>query len=532
MLSFLVFVATKPRNANQNLCRSVPLAPAALHSLHFRHRDEPRVASHFFRPFFSCACALFHFPYPATPLFATLTKTTGVYTNNSHSGSPRALFAKGIHPTTIVTSSSSLSSQRHTNCPLFPREDQPLCFHALTNCPFRKCFVLTFMHRMGGVGGSGELSSQKFSTNALNVSARKLSHRCGDIRELQYAAERSRLAAHVAHAEDSRRNRIPSFRRACHESNFFAFHHQRRARFRHRVAGESQAHPLPVDLPARTHAFHDLLACVAALRVTDVAVLQPRLVRDLLFAEVVAEPRNALRQPQTAQRRIAHRATAVFPRGVQQDLPERRKFFTFDYELRSGNSTRRTLHNPAGNCAGSAVRGRKLAERPDVYAGNFTHHRSGLRPFQRQRAETPRLIRQRHVIHDDEFIQHFHQPFANHRVGHAKQFLRERVRFNLCENVPLRIQKQRDVSLSRGQAFDVVCQDGVQVPHAVRSRERKVRAIILVDQRHALASLPEFRSRVAESIRQDTAEPHAHLRARARVRRGQRRIQNRSCRSC
>jgi hypothetical protein len=35
---------------------------------------------------FSHSSALFHFPYPATPLFATLTKTTGVCTNNSHSG--------------------------------------------------------------------------------------------------------------------------------------------------------------------------------------------------------------------------------------------------------------------------------------------------------------------------------------------------------------------------------------------------------------------------------------------------------------
>src|SRR6266850_123726 len=40
------------------------------------------------------------------------------------------------------------------NCPLFPREKQSLSFHALTNCPFSIPFVLTFMHRMGGVGGS------------------------------------------------------------------------------------------------------------------------------------------------------------------------------------------------------------------------------------------------------------------------------------------------------------------------------------------------------------------------------------------
>jgi hypothetical protein len=36
---------------------------------------------------FTChSYALFHSPYPATPVFATLTKTTGVYINSSHSG--------------------------------------------------------------------------------------------------------------------------------------------------------------------------------------------------------------------------------------------------------------------------------------------------------------------------------------------------------------------------------------------------------------------------------------------------------------
>jgi hypothetical protein len=38
------------------------------------------------RPLFSWACALFHFPYGVTPLFATLTKTAGVYGVSSRSG--------------------------------------------------------------------------------------------------------------------------------------------------------------------------------------------------------------------------------------------------------------------------------------------------------------------------------------------------------------------------------------------------------------------------------------------------------------
>src|SRR6266446_8634861 len=158
-----------------------------------------------------------------TPLDATLTKNRGV-------GAPRGT------PSSASVKIAVLSFHALTNCSFFPSEEHSLCFHALANCPFRKPFVLTFMHRMGGVGGGRELSREKFSTNALGASDRKFSHRCGAIRTLQYAAEPARLSADVSHAKDSRQSRIPSFRRARHEANFFAFQHQRRARFRHRVA--------------------------------------------------------------------------------------------------------------------------------------------------------------------------------------------------------------------------------------------------------------------------------------------------------
>jgi hypothetical protein len=103
----------------------------ALRPLRFHHRDEKGVTSHFFRPFVSYTSALFQVPYPLSPLFATLTKTAGVYPNSSHSGT---------HP----SSSTKFVA---------------LSFHALMNCPFRKPFVLTFMHRMGGVGGIPNLST-------------------------------------------------------------------------------------------------------------------------------------------------------------------------------------------------------------------------------------------------------------------------------------------------------------------------------------------------------------------------------------
>ncbi len=50
-----------------------------------------------FPSLFSSGYALFHFPYPASPLLAALTKTTGVCTNSFHSGTPHLLVATCSH---------------------------------------------------------------------------------------------------------------------------------------------------------------------------------------------------------------------------------------------------------------------------------------------------------------------------------------------------------------------------------------------------------------------------------------------------
>src|SRR5438445_9686900 len=96
-------------------------------------------------PLFSYACALFHFPYPATLLFATLTKTAGVWPNSSRFGT------------------------RHSALILL-QLIQVLSFHTLAHSfvqwalykPFVfKCFR-TLSIAMGGVGGSIGLSNQRF----------------------------------------------------------------------------------------------------------------------------------------------------------------------------------------------------------------------------------------------------------------------------------------------------------------------------------------------------------------------------------
>src|SRR6266704_3920678 len=101
-------------------------------------------------------------------------------------------------------------------------------------------------------------------------------------------SRRGRFFANVSHAEDARR--IPGTRCARDVAHFFAVESERRGCFRHNVAGKSEPHALTVDLAARTHALHDFLTRVTALGVADVAVLQSRLVGDLFFAEIVAEP--------------------------------------------------------------------------------------------------------------------------------------------------------------------------------------------------------------------------------------------------
>src|SRR6266568_5042401 len=114
---------------------------------------------------------------------------------------------------------------------------------------------------------------------------------------------------------------------------------------------------------------------------------------------------------------------------------------------------------------------------------------------------------------------------ANHGVRHAKEFVRKGVRFNFRKDVPLRIQQQRNVALSCGKILDVVRQNGVQVAHSVGPGESEVGAVVLVNQRDALACMAILSRRVPKIIGQGASEPHAHPGARTQVRCGQRSIQ-------
>src|SRR6266704_6389477 len=97
----------------------------------------------------SCICALFHFPYPVSPLFATLTKTARVCTNNSQSGTLRAR-AGEPGPAEILPSSTSISvnsvfSVDSLLIPASPHSPQFTDHRPLSPIPFLFRFLRTLL---------------------------------------------------------------------------------------------------------------------------------------------------------------------------------------------------------------------------------------------------------------------------------------------------------------------------------------------------------------------------------------------------
>src|SRR5713226_8628370 len=349
---------------------------------------------------------------------------------------------------------------------------------------------------------------------------------CSAVGTMQHSSGCRGFFAGVAHPEDA--GRVPGSCGSRDVADFFAVEGEGRFRFGDGVAGKRETDALTVDLAAGADALDDLLAGVAALGVADVGVLQAGFVGDLLFAEVVAEPGDALSKAGGAQRGVAHRPAFVPARCVGKNLPKLRQFFALGEELSPGDSSGRALHDAAGHRTdSSAVKG-KFFKLRDVNAGNLFDKRGGLRTLQRQRAVAGCLIGEGHVIHDDVFVEPFDQTLANHGEGDAEEPVGERVGFDLRENVPLRIQEQRNDAVPDGEVFDVVRQDGVQVADAVGSGEGKIGAVILVDQRDSLARIAKLGGGVSKVIRQGAAEPNAHLRARGKVHGRKRSVQSRA----
>ena len=105
---------------------------------------------------------------PISPLAATLMNLPASVANKELTRSLSLLAAtltknRGWGPPPCDVSAFNPSSSLH------------LPFHALTNCLFHKSFLLTFMHRMGGVGGASLSSSLASNFQSLNSASPQIS---------------------------------------------------------------------------------------------------------------------------------------------------------------------------------------------------------------------------------------------------------------------------------------------------------------------------------------------------------------------
>src|SRR5258706_3103599 len=184
-------------------------------------------------------------------------------------------------------------------------------------------------------------------------SAKSLYNRRAPASALEHCARRGGFFAGVAHANDAQR--VPGFSGAGDVADFFVVQSERGACFRHNVAGKGQPDTLAVDLAAGAHAFDDFLSGVATFGVADVGILQTGFVRDLFFAEVVAEPWDALGKAGGAHRRVSDRPAPVSSRRFGQNLPQSWQVLGFSKEFGAKDFSWRALRNSAGNLTHSAI---------------------------------------------------------------------------------------------------------------------------------------------------------------------------------
>src|SRR6266481_4313457 len=203
MLSFLVFVATKPRNANQNLRLQFTCSPITLTPLVATHTKCSQITEN--TNTLSPAFATHTDFAPVTPVFATHTKTTGVCSNNSHSGThscpSRLLCDLGVSALNPILSLSTFNLQLLTSFP--PRD---LSFQPLTNCPSRNHFLFSSLQMPGGAGGS----VQKFLKNYFNSG--RISRGIYHLQRADFTSHQSRVTSHESQVTVSSiqcRNRIP-----------------------------------------------------------------------------------------------------------------------------------------------------------------------------------------------------------------------------------------------------------------------------------------------------------------------------------
>jgi hydroxyacylglutathione hydrolase len=354
--------------------------------------------------------------------------------------------------------------------------------------------------------------------------ARKLGYCSVSAAPFQPGTERVGFLPDVTHADgDGQRWRRGS---AGDVAGFFSANGQNLARRRRRWTAENKIDAAAVHLAARTHALDDFLAGVAALGVADVRVLQAGFVRDLLFAEVVAEPRNALLEPRCAKRGIAHRAAACSECLFQQEVPDLRQMWPLEQEFGAGDFSGRPARHGAGERADAGFLHAELGQRVQIDASEIGNQFGCCGAFECERAVALGLVSEGDIVHDDEFVERFDEPLANHRVGDAEERVGQSIGFEFGKDVPLGIEQQGNDAAEGREILNIVGEDGVEIADAVGAGKGKIRAVGFVDERDALLGKKIFAPPIAEIIGQNAAEPDAEICAGGAMQIGERRVQD------
>ena len=109
------------------------------------------------------------------------------------------------------------------------------------------------------------------------------------------------------------------------------------------------------------------------------------------------------------------------------------------------------------------------------------------RPFDRQCPGFIGFIRQRGIVHDDEFIQRGERLFANGRVTENQQAIFQGHDDQFGENVPLQDSAANRSRPARCKITDIARKDGIEIAERSGPVSENTERIVRVDERDVFA---------------------------------------------
>ena len=317
------------------------------------------------------------------------------------------------------------------------------------------------------------------------------------------------FAAKIAHADHAASQRRKSG--AGDLAGFFAGDRERRAGGRGSFCGEAQAHAEAVDLAAGTNAFDDFLAGVAAFRKADVRVFQAGFVRNLLFAEVVAEPRDALFEAEGVEGGVTGGAAAVGADGFFEGVPAGFGMFAGDEEFGGGDIPLGAAEEAGGEaefCGGDFHVG-EFGEGRDVAGGEFADDFGGAGAGDFESGVGGGFVGEGDVVHDDEFFECGEELFADEGEREDEDAVGEDEGFDFGEDVALGVEEERGDALAGLEVADVVGEQGIEVAGAVGAGEGEDGAVVFVEEGGGVAQERVLGEPVGEVVGEGGGEPCA-----------------------